>query len=211
MDESTQTRLFQRFAQADSSMTRRYGGSGLGLVICKNLVESMGGQIHVKSAHGQGSSFWFELPLDAALQASPVECASEWARVVPAETPGLRVLVVEDNLINQMVIRSLLEQRGANVTMADNGQLGLEAAKSQAFDLVFMDCQMPVMDGFEATRQIRTWEKTQQGRTPVPIVALTANVQDSDREACLAAGMSDFTTKPIKGEVIDRILASYRV
>ena len=114
-------------------------------------------------------------------------------------------------MINQMFLRTLLQRRGFSVTVADNGQIGLKAAQSQAFDLVFMDCQMPVMDGFEATRQIRAWEKTQSGRPPMPIIALMANVQESDRDACFAAGMTEFATKPIKGEQIERILARYRV
>lgn len=202
--------LFQRFAQADASTTRRFGGSGLGLSICKHLIDIMGGHIQVESTAGQGSHFWLELPLDAAQSNRPVMPTAHTARSVAKIAEGMRVLVAEDNLINQMVIRSLLEQRGATVTMADNGLLAFEQLKSQPYDLMFMDCQMPVMDGFEATRQIRAWEATQSGRLPIPIIALTANAMASDRDDCFAAGMSDFATKPIKGEVLDQIFQMYR-
>jgi signal transduction histidine kinase/ActR/RegA family two-component response regulator len=202
--------LFQRFAQADASTTRRFGGSGLGLSICKHLIDVMGGHIHAESTPGQGSRFWFDLPLEAAQTKRPAAPIAPTPARATGSAQGMRVLVAEDNLINQMVICSLLEQRGASVTTADNGQLAFQALQCNTYDLIFMDCQMPVMDGFEATRQIRAWERTQNDRLPIPIVALTANVQISDREACFAAGMTDFTSKPIKGEVLDRIFQTYR-
>jgi len=200
--------LFQRFTQADASTTRRFGGSGLGLSICKHLIDLMGGHIQVESTPAQGSHFWIELPLDAARSKRPVTATA--ARSIARLAEGMHVLVAEDNLINQMVIRSLLEQRGATVTMADNGLLAFEQLKGQPFDLMFMDCQMPVMDGFEATRQIRAWEASQSGRLPMPIIALTANAMASDRDDCFAAGMTEFATKPIKGDVLDQIFQTYR-
>jgi signal transduction histidine kinase/ActR/RegA family two-component response regulator len=203
--------LFQRFSQADASTTRRYGGSGLGLSICKHLIEIMGGQVHVTSTLGQGSRFWFDVPLAVARSERPVAPTAATVQTATLIAQDMHVLVAEDNLVNQMVVRSLLEKRGATVTIAENGQLAFEQLQSNQFDLVFMDCQMPVMDGFESTRQIRAWELTHPNRIPIPIIALTANVQDSDRQACFAVGMTDFITKPIKGEVLDRIFQTYKV
>ena len=144
-------KLFQRFSQADDSTTRKFGGSGLGLVICKHLVELMGGNIQVHSAPGQGSRFWFDLPFEpakaphAATQGAPK--AMHYA--------GARILLAEDNLVNQQVLKGLLGHLGATVTVADNGEVALEQFRQGRFDLVFMDCQMPVLDGFEAARRIR--------------------------------------------------------
>ena len=185
-------KLFQRFAQADDSTTRKFGGSGLGLVICKHLVELMGGNIQVHSAPGQGARFWFDLPFD------PAKAPHAAAQGAPKALhhAGARILLAEDNLVNQQVIKGLLGHLGATVTVADNGELALAQFCQGRFDLVVMDCQMPVMDGFEAARRIRAWEQNEPGRSPVPIVALTANALAGDREACLAAGMSDYLTKP---------------
>ena len=186
-------KLFQRFAQADDSTTRKFGGSGLGLVICKHLVELMGGNIQVHSALGQGSRFWFDLPFDS------VEAPHAATQGMPKAMhyAGARILLAEDNLVNQQVLKGLLEHLGAAVTVADNGEVALEQFRQGGFDLVFMDCQMPVLDGFEAARRIRAWEQNEPGRHPVPIVALTANALAGDRDACLAAGMSDYLAKPI--------------
>jgi signal transduction histidine kinase/FixJ family two-component response regulator len=202
--------LFQRFNQADASTTRRFGGSGLGLSICKHLIELMGGHIHAESQPGQGSRFWFDLPLAAALLSRPLVLADLAAGSLASVAENWQVLVAEDNAINQLVIKSLLEQRGAQVTIVDNGQLALDQVQVLGFDLVFMDCQMPVMDGFEATRQIRQWERKQNVTRALPIIALTANAMASDRATCLAAGMTDFTTKPIKGEVLDQLFRTYK-
>ncbi len=210
MTEQALAGLFQRFAQADATTTRRFGGSGLGLSISKHLVNIMDGHIHADSTPGQGSRFWFDLPMDAALSERPAASAVATLPPPTGSAQGMRVLVAEDNMINQMVIRSLLERRGATVTTAENGQLAFAALQTGTYDLMFMDCQMPVMDGFEATRKIRAWEREQNDRLPLPIIALTANVQASDRDACFAAGMTEFTTKPIKGEVLDRIFETYK-
>ena len=199
--------LFQRFSQADASTTRQFGGTGLGLTICKHLVELMGGQIHVDSTPGQGSRFWFELPFKAAMTPATPMLASPVAR---PQTPG-KILVAEDNAINQLVVKKLLELLGAEVTMVENGALALaHVQQSHAdIDLILMDCQMPVMDGFDATRQIRAWEQSQPACRPLTIVALTANALAGDREACLAAGMNDFATKPISRAVLAQILTQY--
>jgi CheY-like chemotaxis protein len=159
---------------------------------------------------GQGSRFWFDLPLAAALLSRPAALDSLASDALVGVAENWQVLVAEDNAINQMVIKSLLEQRGAQVTLVENGQLALEQVQTQGFDLVFMDCQMPVMDGYEATRQIRQWERAQNATRTLPIIALTANAMASDRAACLDAGMTDFTTKPIKGEVLDQMFLTYK-
>lgn len=195
-------KLFQRFTQADVSTTRQFGGSGLGLAICKHLVEMMGGSIHARSEPGQGSTFWFDLPFgppEASHAAPPKE-----THVLTLS--GIRILVAEDNTINQMVIKHLMGRLGADVTIAENGALAFELAKREPFDVMFMDCQMPVMDGYESTRQIRAWEQLQSGQRALPIIALTANAFESDRQACFAAGMDDFVTKPISAAMLAQVL-----
>jgi signal transduction histidine kinase/CheY-like chemotaxis protein len=204
-------KLFQRFVQADESTTRRFGGSGLGLAICKHLVEMLGGHIQASSVPGQGSRFWFDLPFDAP-QAPRVAVA---INTDAGQASGARILVAEDNAINQLVVKSLLLRQGAQVTVVYNGLQALEQAKTGQFDLAFMDCQMPVLDGFEATRQIRMWEQGQSGqsgqsgRKALPIVALTANALAGDREACLAAGMNDYVTKPVTGAALAQMMGRY--
>jgi signal transduction histidine kinase/CheY-like chemotaxis protein/HPt (histidine-containing phosphotransfer) domain-containing protein len=193
-------RLFERFVQADSSTTRRFGGTGLGLVICKHLLDSMGGAIHVESRAARGSTFWFDLPCEAARTAAPVE-----QPVPPAGVPlrAARVLVVEDNPINQQVMCAMLERLGMVVTLADNGTQALEKMAQSGADLVFMDCQMPGMDGYEATARIRALPGA-AGR--IPVIAVTANAMADDRRRCLDAGMNDYVTKPITGATLAQML-----
>ena len=190
--------LFQRFSQADSSTTRRFGGSGLGLVICKNLVELMGGAIHAQSEPGRGSTFWFEVPLQAALDAAPAAAGSSPTSLFPA-----RVLVVEDNAVNCLVVQAMLESLGMTVTLANDGAQAVAAVAAHDVDLVLMDCQMPVMDGYEATRRIRS---SGHPRAGVPIVALTAHALAEDRQRCEAAGMNDYLPKPVTSEALADML-----
>lgn len=193
MDAEAQARLFQVFSQGDSSMTRRFGGTGLGLAISQKLINRMGGHISVQSTPGSGSTFSFELTLPLATQPTPPRPASG---IEAADTLTGRILVVEDDRVNQRVIDLLLKNYGLQSTIVADGASAVEVAVFERWDAVLMDCQMPGMDGFEATRQIRA---RLQGR-PLPIIALTANTMAGDREACIEAGMNDFVAKPIRRE-----------
>jgi PAS domain S-box-containing protein len=202
-----QTTLFERFSQADGSTTRQYGGTGLGLSICKQLVTLMDGEIGVESEEGKGSTFWFTLDLANAMNA-PV--ASKAASNPIKEEPRLnsRVLIVEDNLINQMVSQAILEDLGIHSDIAADGVEALQALESLPYDLVLMDCLMPVMDGFEASRRIRDPDSKVLNRS-IPIVAMTASTMEADREICLAAGMNDFLSKPVEVDKFKQTLLNW--
>jgi signal transduction histidine kinase len=191
MDQATLGKLFQVFSQGDSSTTRRFGGTGLGLAISQRLVNRMGGHIAVESEPGRGSEFSFELTLPV----TPPPPRSSKAPFAPVDRRlSGRVLVVEDDRVNQRVIELMLEHLGLPCTIVTDGAAAVEIATFEHWDLVLMDCQMPGTDGYEATRQIR---RRLAGR-PLPIVAITANAMATDREACLAAGMDDFIAKPVR-------------
>jgi signal transduction histidine kinase/BarA-like signal transduction histidine kinase len=189
-------RLFERFQQADSSTTRQYGGTGLGLAITRQLAIRMGGEVGVDSTPGVGSTFWFTVRLGKGEQVNPMPQAPEAATEAVAASPslvGASVLLVEDNELNQEVARALLEGAGLTVDLASDGQEAVDKVQARDYDLVLMDMQMPGMDGLEATRRIRASDQ----RADLPIIAMTANALDADREACLQAGMNDHVTKPI--------------
>ena len=199
--ETDQARLFTPFFQADSSDARAYGGAGLGLAFSKRMVDAMGGQLTIRSALGQGTTVRMALPLtQGASDAAPApgtQTVPAQAAVDPAEWrhAGTRVLLVEDNEVNRLVAREMLATLGLSVTEAINGKEALDSHVRAPATLVLMDCQMPEMDGFEATRLIREQERL--GRVPhVPIIAVTAHVLESDAERCRAAGMDDFLAKP---------------
>ncbi|MBI4905063.1 MAG: response regulator [Acidobacteria bacterium] len=209
ISETGQKHLFKKFSQIDSSTTRRYEGSGLGLAICKDLVELMGGEIGVESTPGVGSTFWLRLPLRraAALPQHPPPVARSNAGLTPS-IAGMRVAIVEDNNVNRRLAERLLQRLGCTVTLAVNGKEALEILEQDRFDLVFMDCHMPEMDGFDTTRAIRKREAA--GGPHTVVVAMTASIMDRDREACEAAGMDDFIAKPISFEGVRETLLRWQ-
>ena len=187
--DAARDRLFKEFSQADASINRRFGGTGLGLAISKRLIQAMDGTIDVVSTPGTGSTFWFEIPLHVAEGTVGAEQAGD---VQGAQAP-LRILVVEDMPVNQKVAKGMLRSLGHVVDIAEDGEVAVAKMKTRAYDLIFMDMQMPRMNGIEATAAIRALES---GRS-VPIIAMTANVFETDRDTCIAAGMNDFIGKPI--------------
>ncbi|KAB2966301.1 ATP-binding protein [Zoogloea sp.] len=198
INPEAQANVFEAFSQEDTSITRKFGGTGLGLSISSRLVHLMGGAIQLESTKGVGSTFSFTLP---CLPASTDAMATPQIAPLPDydDAGGKRVLLVEDNRINQIVAMKLLQKRGHLVQLADDGQIAVQALQQQTFDLVLMDMQMPVMDGLEAARRIRALEAS-GARPRTPIIAMTANAMKGDRERCLEAGMDDYLTKPINAE-----------
>lgn len=205
----TQARLFQPFEQADNSMTRKYGGTGLGLAICKRLVQLMGGEIGAESRVGQGSIFWFIVPLEkretSAVPPAPTFTGLTAEQRLHAEYAGQRILLAEDEPINREIAQMLLEDVGLLVDLAENGQQAVEKARSGHYAVIVMDMQMPVLDGLDATRQIRQLP----GHQATPILAMTANAFAENKDQCFAAGMDDFIAKPVTPEVLYEILLKW--
>ena len=199
-----QNAIFEHFTQADSSTTRSFGGTGLGLAICKQLVELMGGRIGVSSVEGEGSEFRFVLPLtvggEVAAEA-PIE--DEVYEVGELLDHPCRVLLAEDNPINQIYARKVLVGLGMDVEVANNGAEAVDKVRAGDYDLILMDCQMPEMDGYEATRMIR---EMGDRYADLPIIALTAFAMAEDRDICLAAGMNDYVTKPVDRRLLTQVL-----
>jgi PAS domain S-box-containing protein len=210
-----QAKVFDVFTQADSSTTRKHGGSGLGLAIVKRLIDLLGGSITIESQPGDGTTFRLQLPFARDDSRSSAEMVVDTSRCCPApldaavrrqtSLSGSRVLVVEDNLVNQKVVQRILERLQCEPTLADSGEMALRLCANGRYDLIFMDCQMPGIDGFEATRQLRVMEAAaSQSRTP--IIAMTANVMPGDRERCLAAGMDDYLPKPVEIGTVQKMM-----
>jgi PAS domain S-box-containing protein len=192
--EDSLSRMFQAFSQADASTTRRFGGTGLGLSISKHLVTLMAGEIGVKSSAGMGSTFWFTLPFEIGSNLLGEATASDESIV---QMQGkLRILIAEDNSVNQTIAIKMLEKLGHTAVAVANGNEAIDALRATPYDLVFMDCQMPELDGYEATKIIRN-AKTLEWNS-IPIIAMTANAMTGDREKCIEAGMNDYVSKPMK-------------
>jgi len=192
--------MFNAFQQADSSISRRYGGTGLGLPIARTLAERMGGTLRAQSEEGRGSVFTLEIPLALHQQTLPTRAPRPPSGNSNGE--GRNVLLVEDNPVNQTVIEAMLRSLGFKVSVAADGAQAVRSAESLIFEAILMDCRLPIIDGYEATRQIRQLP----GCTDLPIIALTANALQGDREACLSAGMNDYLAKPFKRNDLQQIL-----
>jgi CheY-like chemotaxis protein/anti-sigma regulatory factor (Ser/Thr protein kinase) len=196
--------IFDAFAQADSSTTRRYGGTGLGLAICRRLVKLMGGDMRVESIVASGSVFTFTVRVGLHVKnADPVP-----AQLAVPSGAGYRLLLAEDNPVNQKLVMYILGKAQHSVALAEDGRRALQLAANEPFDAILMDMQMPEMGGLEATRAIRAHEAA-SGTRRTPIIALTANAMQSDREQCLQAGMDDYISKPIKAADLNEKLARW--
>ena len=210
-----QARLFQPFTQADSSTTRKYGGTGLGLAISWQLLTLMGGRMGVESALGQGSLFWFELDLpvvegkEPTVQIHPPKAASN-PPAAAGEAPATRILVAEDNPANQLLMRLILEKLGLAFDLVGDGQAVLQCLAARSYAAVIMDCQMPLLDGYETTRRIRTGSDGVR-QPDIPVIALTAHAMASDRKKCLDAGMNEYLTKPVNQGDLRAILGRHGI
>ncbi len=219
IEKQNQTRLFKAFSQAESETARKFGGTGLGLAISRQLIELMQGQVGVESEVDQGSTFWVRIPLkplsDIQLEEGLIDSVQSIEDKAsdsrPKKLAGKYILVVEDNKINQSVIEAFILRLGARVDIAENGlqALDLWRLNQERYDLILMDCQMPVMDGLEATQLIRSEEMHMQQANPVPIVALTANVIEEDKKKCFAVGMNDFMAKPMNRDEFDDVVVKW--
>jgi signal transduction histidine kinase/CheY-like chemotaxis protein/HPt (histidine-containing phosphotransfer) domain-containing protein len=206
--QAAQARLFNAFSQADDTTTRRFGGTGLGLHLSRQMVEMMGGEIGFTSREGEGSRFWFTAPLAVA----PEETGPRpQGGIAPARLPeGMRILIVDDHPLNRRVLEAMLEIRGAHPHKASDGLEAIEAVEKQGgFDLILMDSHMPRMDGYEATRRLRNMRATSPGGRPPVIIGFTADAMAGSREKCLAAGMDDMITKPVLEQDLNRALTRW--
>jgi len=198
-------KLFKEFSQVYTYTTRKHGGTGLGLAISKKITELMHGEIGVKSEIGKGSTFWFTVALEKGwvreFSNNQIEVTEFESTINP-----LRILLAEDNIINQKVARMTLEKLGHNIDLAENGEIAVEKFLANEYDVILMDVQMPVMNGIDATRQIRKIEEAINKRKPITIIAMTANVMKQDREEYLSSGMNDFISKPFKISEINKVL-----
>lgn len=205
MNREAQDKIFDAFAQAETSTTRTYGGTGLGLTISSRLVKILGGHLKVTSKLGEGSTFYFSIPVKTAQQKAPT---AQPAQAVAEENYHGDLLLVEDNLTNQMLMQAILKKFGLECTLATDGLKAIEAVKAQHYDLILMDENMPNLNGIEATKQIRKYEQ-ENGQEPQAIVALTANAMSGDRERFIQAGMDEYLTKPVNINELKKIFARF--
>lgn len=208
IDAGSIEKLFQPFTQADTSITRQFGGTGLGLTICRRIVEVMNGEIGVESSSGQGSTFWFKLSFEPVGTSEPSTASGQIAATtdqpsIAVEASALKFLIVEDYEDNRELLLLLLEDLGYQADAVTNGQEFLDQVSAQSYDIVLMDCQMPVLDGYEATRQFR---QNEGDNRPTIIIGLTAHAMEGDRQKCLDAGMDDYLSKPILMEDLANLL-----
>ena len=206
-------RIFDKFTQADSSTTRKYGGTGLGLTISQRLVELMGGKIGVSSTPGSGSTFYFTISIDLPGEDQQIQASGQGSTLrktptVPSDSRPINILLVDDSEDNRLLVRSFLKKMPFSVQIAENGSAAVEMFKDSAYDIVLMDIQMPVMDGFEATRQIRSWERS-KGFAATPVVALTAYALDDEIRKCHEAGCDGHLTKPISKSALVEAIMEY--
>jgi len=198
--------IFDKFTQADSSISRKYGGTGLGLAITRKLIELQGGEIRVESEVGKGSRFIVEIPFEVVAAASVATAPLVRASVAaPAADGSTRLLLVEDNAVNQRVVLAMLRKKGYAIDVANNGQEALDQLAVNSYDLVLMDVQMPILDGLETTRAIRADDRWKH----LPIIAMTAHAMTGDKERCLNAGMDAYLTKPLKGPLLIDTIEKY--
>ncbi|WP_432665501.1 histidine kinase N-terminal 7TM domain-containing protein [Wukongibacter baidiensis] len=195
--------LFNSFEQVDSSTTRKYGGTGLGLAIVKKLVELMKGSIEVESAINNGSTFTVEIPFKVQKKAEVIKEIEETLEPNIIDRRKTTILLAEDNQVNQLIMKKMLQKNGLNVEIAQNGKVVLEKLENEAFDIIFMDVQMPILDGYETTSIIRA------RNIDIPIIALTANAMEGDREKCLNSGMNDYLSKPVMSRKLLEMIDKY--
>jgi len=205
IEQEKQELIFSAFTQADGSTTRQYGGTGLGLTICQELVQAMGGKIWVESTEGEGATFCFTALFAVG---NPRELHAEKQHTARAKKFTASILVAEDNITNQLVAMGMLEYLGCRVEVVDNGLEAVQAVEKNNYDLIFIDCQMPVMNGYDATENIRKLER-EKGKNKTPIIALTAQAMKGDREHCLAIGMDDYISKPFTEKQLEGVLSTW--
>lgn len=206
VDKDKQSTIFEKFTQADGSSRRVYGGTGLGLAICKQLIELMGGRISMISEKGKGSRFFFNLTLKLAKEGQRPVKQPSMDSSGEVDKPGVRILLAEDNKVNQKVAVSMLRKAGCHVDVADNGQEAIDRLLKERYDLVLMDCQMPVMDGYEATHRIRLMPEP---HCRVPIIAITAHAMKEDQQRCLDEGMDAYLSKPVSRQAMIALIDEY--
>ncbi len=207
IEKDKQATIFEKFTQADGSNKRLYGGTGLGLAICKQLIELMGGTIGLISSKGRGSTFYFTLTLPQANHPAALKPA-ETDKAKSVETPNVKVLLVEDNKVNQKVAIAILQKAGCSVDAVDNGQDAIQQIRKDQYDVVLMDCQMPIMDGFEATARIRAMDEPLRS---TPIIAITAHALKEDHVKCIDSGMDDYVSKPVSRQILIDMINKYTI